>query len=277
MPLSACGQLSIVASSDLGGLGAKEGPPDIYNWVLPGIAPLLLPWLAILGLLALKPNRRAAAWAIWLPLGCLLVLSQATSIMPSDTDFLMDLVPPLAAGLAAVWLLSTWLRRQHRFLTFLCVLPVFAGFSGLAFLSQQIVSQSSGRLVVNETFVIAIALAVGVLVTSVAVSLCGLICRGRYRPFGLYVWLPLLLVVSWLVIVAPIYWCMEGGEMDWGEFLGPVLAAAAVNFAVLLPFLILSSASPFFRQRLKCLLHVKPEAPPVIAPLPEAALKTSIP
>jgi hypothetical protein len=38
--------------------------------------------------------------------------------------------------------------------------------------------------------------------------------------------------------------------------------------------LILSSASPFYRERLKALLHVKVEAPPVITPLPEDSLKT---
>jgi hypothetical protein len=38
----------------------------------------------------------------------------------------------------------------------------------------------------------------------------------------------------------------------------------AVSFATLLPFLILSSFSPFFRERLKTLLHLKPETPPAI-------------
>jgi len=41
------------------GLGSKDGSPVAYEWVLPGVAPLLLPWLAILGLLTLKPNRFA--------------------------------------------------------------------------------------------------------------------------------------------------------------------------------------------------------------------------
>jgi hypothetical protein len=37
-----------------------------------------------------------------------------------------------------------------------------------------------------------------------------------------------------------------------------------VNYAMLLPFLILSSASSFYRERLKALLHVKPEVPPTL-------------
>ena len=53
MPLTAGGKLTIVASSDLGALGAKDGLPMEYNWILPSLAPLLLPWLAILGGLGL--------------------------------------------------------------------------------------------------------------------------------------------------------------------------------------------------------------------------------
>ena len=83
MPLTAGGKLTIVASSDLGALGSKEGLPVTYNWVLPSVAPLLLPWLVILGLLALKPNRRAAAWLIWLPLGCVIAFTLAPPANPA--------------------------------------------------------------------------------------------------------------------------------------------------------------------------------------------------
>ena len=275
MPLSAGGKLSIVASSDLGGLGSKDGSPVIYNWVPPSVAPTLLPWLAILGLLALKPNRRAAAWLIWLPLGAVMACAQALQeILPSGFDFLLDAVAALAVGLAAVWLLSNILRRQNRFVTFLCVLPVLAGFSGLALVSK--LAWSS----IEETILPAMALALGVLASAVALILCGLVCRGRYRPLGLYAWLPLWLAVAWLVIVAPIFLLAtmySGGSIAWGEFfvvVAEVAVAATVHFAMLLPFLILSSASPFYRERLKALLHVKAPAPPVIAPLPEASLKT---
>ena len=272
MPLTAGGKLSIVASADIGALGSKDGSPFIYDWVLPNVAPLVAPWLAILGLLALKPNRCAAAWLIWLPLGCLIGLNLALPpILPDGADILADVLGALAAGLGAVWLLSNYLRRQHRFVTFLCVLFALAGFSALAFVSQQSLNLT------EETLIAGIALAVGALVTAVALSLCGLFCRGRYRPFGLYLWLLLLAAVSWLIIVAPIYLFQviaTGGEIDWSEFLVPVLVAALVNFAALLPFLILSSASPLFRERLKALLHAKTEAPTVIAPVPEASLKT---
>ena len=245
-----------------------------YTWVLPGIAPLLLPWLVILVLLALKPNRCAAAWLIWLPLGCVIAFTLAPlPILPEGTDFFLDVIGALAIGVAAVWLLTNYLRQQHRLLTFLCLLLALAGFSLLAAMAKQGLS-----LLSIESLQIGIVLAVGVLASAVALSLAGLICRGRYRPAGLCLWLLILLAGVWLMISAPFFviaLVASSSGIPWSEFFFPVLAVAAVNFATLLPFLILSSASPFFRERLKALLHLKPEAPPRLnAPLPDAQLKT---
>jgi hypothetical protein len=273
VPLTAGGKLTIVASSDLGALGSRDGSPMAYNWVLPGIAPQLLPWLAILGLLTLKPNRCAGAWLIWLPLGCVIAFTLAPlPILPAGTDLFLDVIVALAVGLAAAWLLSDYLRRQHRLLTFLCLLLALAGFSSLAAASRQ-----GWSLMTAESAQVGIVLAVGVLASAVTLSLGGLICRGRYRPLGLYLWLFLSLAAIWLLIAAPFFLIAliaSGGRIAWSGFFVPVLTVAMVNFATLLPFLILSSASPFFRERLKALLHVKPGAPPVIATLPDASLKT---
>ncbi|MCX6914201.1 MAG: hypothetical protein NT167_14305 [Verrucomicrobia bacterium] len=60
----------MVAYADLGGLGAKQGVPVGYDWVQPSLMPQVLPWLAILALLMLKPNRCASAWWILVPLAC---------------------------------------------------------------------------------------------------------------------------------------------------------------------------------------------------------------
>ena len=70
----------------------------------------------------------------------------------------------------------------------------------------------------------------------------------------------------WLVIAVPFFLfvvIVSGGNgplSSWSEFFIPVFAMATANYATLLPFLILSSASPFFRERLKTLLHIKPES-----------------
>ena len=108
-------------------------------------------------------------------------------------------------------------------------------------------------------------------------SLAGLLCRGRGRRVGLYGWLLILLVVIWLVIAAPFFvfaLLTSGGWVGWSEFIAPVLGLVMVQFATMLPFMILSSASPFYRQRLKALLQLEAATPPVMAPLPDATLKT---
>ncbi len=273
MPLNAGGNLSIVASSDLGGLGARDGAPLSYNWVLPGAAPLLLPWFVILALLVLKPNRRAGAWLIWLPLGCVLAVSQAfPPLLPSGSEFFLDATAALAIGLSAVWLLSDYLRRQNRFVTFLCVLLALAGFSLLA-----AVAKPGGDFPSAESFFSNIVLAFAVLASAVALCLSGLICRGRYRPLGLYACLLLLLWGVWLLMATPFFVGDEvtsGNTLPWSQFVIPVLAVASANFVTLLPFLILSSASPLFRERLKSLLYMKPVVPPVMPPPLEATLIT---
>jgi hypothetical protein len=272
VPLTAGGRLTIVASSDLGMLGSRDGAPITCEWV-PGIAPLLLPWLVILGLLALKPNRRAAAWLIWLPLGCVVGFTLAPlPILPEGASFFLDVVAALAVGLAAVWLTTSYLRQQHRLLTFLGVLLALTGFSVMAAVAKQ-----GASLLAVESLQIGIVLAAGILASAAALSLGGLICRGRYRPARLCLWLLVSLAFIWLLIAAPLFLIAVialGESISWNEFFIPVLGIAAGNFALLLPFLILSSANPFYRERLKALLHVRPEAPPPLsAQAPETNLK----
>jgi hypothetical protein len=272
VPLTAGGKLTIVASADLGALGQKDGSPADYDWTLASLAPLLLPWLAILGLLALRSNRNAAAWLIWLPLGCVTAFTLAPPMMPAGADFLLDVIGALAVGLGALWLLSNHLQQSNRLLTSCCVLFALAGFSVLAFVC---------RLDWNawlEAFQIGIVLAIGILATAGALYLVGLICRNRYRPLGLYLWLFVSLTAIWLATTTPFYvvaLTISGQSIPGSDFFIPVLMVAIGNFALVLPFLILSSASPFFRERLKVLLHVKLEAPPVLnAPAPDVPLNT---
>jgi hypothetical protein len=256
-----------VALSDLGGLGAKEGSPVAYEWLMPSVAPVLLPWLMILALLVMKPNRNAAAWWVWLPLGCVMAFIHSPPInLPSSANFFLDVFAALAFGLAAVWLLLFKLRQAHRFVTFLSVLLALAVFSALAFVVRM---DWSGLSV--ELLPICIMLAIAGLATAAALSLAGWICRKRYSQIGVYLWTLVSILVIWLLIASPfilIALASSGGGLELNDMLLPVLSVALGNFATVLPFLILSSASPFYRERLKALLHVKPEAPPVLADAP---------
>ncbi len=80
------------------------------------MVPQLLPWLAILAALALKPNRGWSAWWIWVPVACLAAgchwLQPAAPSSPRDRSgeaFEVLLAVPLAwgFGLAALWLLAS--------------------------------------------------------------------------------------------------------------------------------------------------------------------------
>ncbi len=273
MPVTAAGKLTIVASADLGGLGAREGSPISYNWVLPGFAPLLLPWLAILVLLLLKSNRRASAWLILVPLGLVTAVTLAPlPILPSGTEVFLDVIGALALGLAGVWLLSNHLRRDHRLLTFVCVAPVLACFSILGFTCRQGADWLS-----QETAGAVIALGLASLVIALAMTVTGWFLRSRYRPVALYLGLLVGLAVFWLLCATPFFFFAElssGGKIPWSEFFVPMLVVVAVTFVTLLPFVVLSSANRFFRERLMALLNVVREVPSPAPPLNESNLQT---
>ena len=158
MPLTAGGKLTIVASSDLGGLGSRDGSPITFNWVLPGVAPMLLPWLVISGIARLEtqPSRGGVADLAAARMRDAITLAPPPDL-PEGTSFFLDVVAALAVGLAAVWLLSNYLRQQNRFVTFLCVLLALAGFSVLAAVAKRALS-----LLTPESLVIGIMLAAAV-------------------------------------------------------------------------------------------------------------------
>jgi hypothetical protein len=265
--------------ADLGGLGAKEGAPVSCHWTVPSILPSLLPWLAILLLLLVKTNHCAQAWWIWVPLGCAVVggrlMPSAFAFFPAESfAMIIDLVCAAAFGVAAVWLLAPQLVRKHRFVTFLCVAPILAAFSLFSFMASQDWGGSGAALILG----LSVPLAVDAVVLAVSILLAGLACRGAYCPLGLYAWLLVSQLVLWYVILVPLVvltMIVSGGRLELLEFMLPPLFAAAVSFVTLLPFLVLSSASPFFRERFKTLLHVKPEVPPPLAASgPDVQLKT---
>jgi hypothetical protein len=262
-----------VAYSDLGGLGSKQGGSVAYDWVMPSVMPQVLPWLAILALLMLKPNRCASAWWVLVPLGCVAGVACAPqSLLPSSQfEMFVELINALGFGLAAVWLLSSYLGGKHRMLAFLGVLLAQEGFSMLAAVVRQ-----GWEDVGMETLQVVIFLAVSVLVISVAVSLAGLACRGRHGWVRLTLWLIAALVVVWLLVIGPFFiiaLISSQGSVPVMAIFGVVGVAVGITFGVLLPFLVLSFANAFYGQRIKGLLHlgiaaappVNPPAMPVVA------------
>ena len=241
----------------------------------------------MLALLALKPNRGWSAWWIWLPLTCLAggchclkLASQGTSnaLVEGALGLFLEVPVALALGLAALWLLAPYVDCRHRFRAFLgivTVLVVFTVFSFLASVGWGLGAEPIASLldprhcaatanvgVMGLPFVVPLVLPIPGL--AAAIVLCGLACQGRYRPFGLYPRFFVSLLAVWVGMSVLLYvfgrtaWL---GGTEFAPFIPVGLFMAVASFAILLPFLILSSFSPLFRERLKALLHLKPEAP----------------
>ncbi len=270
VPLTAAGKLKVVAYADLGGLGPRQGAAVAYDWVAPSIVPQILPWLAVLALLLLKSNRCASAWWIWVPLG--LVGGAACwpepvlgYLPPSEIGPFLELISALGFGLAAVWLLAGCLAGKHRMLAFGGILLTLAAFAALAFLVRQ---DWEGFGV--EALQVGIFLGASGLVISVALTLVGLVSRGRYGWLRLSLWLMAALVVLWLLIIGPflVIMALSTSGVPMLALFGAVGMAAGITFGVVLPFLVLSFANGFYRDRLKGLLHLGAAAtpPPVSTP-----------
>ncbi len=240
----------MVAYADVGGLGLKQGAPVYYDWAAASAMPQLLPWLVILALLMLKPNRRASAWWIWVPLACVAGVASAPqsvlALLPSSQfEIFLEWIVALGFGLAAAWLLSSYLGWKHRLLAFLGFLLALGAFSMLTFVARQ-----GWEGVGLETMQVAVFLGVSVLVTSVAVSLAGLVCRGRYSCVHLSLWLMAALVVVWLLVIVPFFVIMllsNGGNVPLLAVFAAVGVAVGITFGTLLPFLVLSFANQFYR------------------------------
>ena len=214
----------------LGALGFKDlHRGSRYDWVLPNVAPLLLPWLALAALMADKAQSlrggvvdRAAAWAAW-PRSA---WRRRTSFA-DDLDFCWMWSPRWgwAWRRSGCWQIIS--GGKHWLLTFLCVVLTMAAFTpGLCL--------AAGLEYPNETKPAAFALAMGARRSAQWFwPWWGWICRKRYRPAWIYVWVLGLLAVLWTLCAAPFYLNDVLGssqQIDLSEFFTPVLTVGAVPF-----------------------------------------------
>ena len=263
----------MVASWDIGGLGSREGPRIDCTWSPPSILPQLVPWLGILFLLALRPNRTGQAWLIWLPLLCVAFIGHFLfgSVIPAPSEtanLFSEMVLVAGLGFAALWLLSPQAARSHRMLTFLAMLIVLAGYSLFTFVVRQIGAGSD--MLLQLVMPVVITIGIGMTVVSIALTLAGWFGRRKYRPVALSARLLGLILAIWFVVAAPFFafaYIASSGTVPLMSFVGGVGMLGTVTFLLLLPFLILSFLNPFFRDRLKTLLGIE-QGPPIMIPPP---------
>jgi len=229
--------------------------------------PLFLPWLAILGLLMLTPNRSGNAWWIWLPLGGVfaveLLMPMALGSIPSQVlDLFSQVARSLGIGMAAVWLTSPYLAGHARFVNFLKMLGVQGAFSLLA-LAPGLDWGDAGFEILGAL----VYLGVLILVLVAGLNLAGFSCRRRFHPVRLLLWLLVWLTAGITTVILPFATvALFGGAGEiWMQVGTVILVAVGVAFVLLLPFLVLSFANNFYRERLRHLLRMESaEVPPVL-------------
>jgi hypothetical protein len=268
--------------ADLGGLGAKEGTAVQYQWTPPSLLPVFLPWLAVLGFLALPSNRNTKAWFVLVPLLCVVMPLQFSQsllgLLPSSGFQLVADAPIyLAFGLAAVWLLADHIVRNHRFVTFLCTMVIMGVVGILAYAARQDWSESQG----GEALALLVMLAFASLVIPLAMLFTGLLCKRNYSFVKVLVCLGGFLCAIWFVMTAPFFViaCLSsGGRIPVMEFFLPIGGVSIASLGLMLPFLLLSAFNSLYADRLKALLHVlppaSPEVPPAMTPVAEAPVPT---
>jgi drug/metabolite transporter (DMT)-like permease len=220
--------------------------------------PRSLPVLALLLLLLPKRNRcRQALWVaapLALSLALLSLLWAIPGIGSDAPDGAFEAFSAVPFGLAAVWLLSPYFSRRHRFLTFLGMLAILELGSLLTCAAGQ---PQDGDGSWGDMW---IGVAVIGLLLTLAINLAGWSCRKRYSPRRFSLWLLLWIMAGWLVLFVVIS-LIEGP--------GPLLEMAlawlifsAVSFALPLPFLVLSFSNAFYGARLQQVLRLAAAALP---------------
>jgi hypothetical protein len=243
--------MKIRVTADLGALGAKAGPAIAYQWSPPSRLPQFLPGLALLLLLLPKRNRCLQALWIGAPLAVSLAIASAlVAMLGMEGEALegnLGILIGLTFGLAAVWLLSPYLKGRSRWRTFLRMLAAMESFALVSFLIGHYGDRESGPAEML------IGVAVFALLLSLVLGLAGWSCRRRFDWPRLLLWLIFWIMAALLVVF---------GVMSVLEGPGPLLEmatalaiATAVSLGLLLPFLLLSFANAFYHERLKELLQ----------------------
>jgi hypothetical protein len=265
-----------VAVSDLKGLGAKEGSPVVYTWTMPSLMPLLLPWIVLLVMLALRANRDGRAWWILLPVGIWagfgLALQNVSGVEGFSSGVLEQVQPFLAAGafgFAALLLLGHLLAGKPWPLVFLGMCAAQTIFSLIAMAASADAESFPSQLAMG------VVLAISGFGVTLALTLAGLLCRRRYRAVRLSLWLLVWLLAGWLLVALPFTFIAAFSDafIPWPAILLGCGVMAGVSFLAVLPFLILCFANSFYGERLRAMLGVKeklPEPPPVPGITPTA-------
>ncbi len=235
----------------------------------PSVLPTLVPWLALLALLLRKSTRCLQAWGVWIPVclisGLVAALRSAEPALPSDAiDFCGSIVLGLAFATAALWLIADKLAWRHRFLTFLvCAFGLAIGATAVVLLTIGIEGLQGAMMALSAGF--------AAVLVALALMFTGLLCRKKYGPGRITIWMVICSCVIAALMLTPIIVAAmlgAGSGPRVGEFFISVAVFGGACAVVVLPFLVLAFTNSLYRDRLKGLLHLGAQAS---APSPAVA------
>jgi len=249
------GPIRVVASADLGGLGHRDGAAAHFTWTPPSLVPVVLPWMAVLLLLLLPPNRSVAAWCVMVPLAAVggldLCLRHAISSLSSEgLDLLRPAFISAAFGVTALWLAGPYLSGRTRVGLFFLALGTL-GLAGV----WACAAHPDWRSDTWETFAFLGFLACGALTAPLAISLAALVSRKRYSALRLLLWTAVFLAMLWAPLT-PLGGLSHpfSGREPLRSTLSLLPPLTSVTLLAVVPFLLLAFTGPNCRGRLLALM-----------------------
>lgn len=267
--------MTFVVDNDLGTLGATQGKTE-YPWRWYYALSPYLPWLAVLSLLALKPNRDRRAWWILFPAGVGFLVT-----LPSrDTQ-------SLYLSLTALWLLSYWLRGKTGGNVSLAAFCIMAATGLLDVLYEHATSGGDSVLMGSLIFTSGLWHCVLSFFIVLGFWFAGWRCRGKFTwpRFMLHILLAYVMLAILAVLVLFIALIAMQNDMlgmTFFLFFALPFSSAFVFALVFGPYLLLACYNSLYRERFEavfvrtptgaCIMPPPiPELPPDATELPPAA------
>ncbi len=243
-----------MAEADLYGLGNNRSAAVAHHWggFQLRVSPRISPWLGVLALLLLKPNRRVTPWLVWLPvLACAGIgwgFMKWGDLSDEGLRLLAGALPTaLAFGWAAMLLLvPTALGPQK--------LGPFA-FLLVSLTASSLLALATGHGWQGEMFmdiICAVALQFMAFGLAAALKLAGCSTARRFTFPRFCGWFAIWSILVWVALGIPMATLsLLGHSQALPGVLGIVACCCAICFGVSLPFLLLAAAVPIFRERLR--------------------------
>jgi len=275
VPLTAFGDLRVVASADLGELGQREGPAIPVRWNALHSLIGWSPWVVLLALALLPANRTPKLAYIVLVLAVELTL---LVFVPEQYDFVHTAFQTLALTIAAIWLGAPVLTHRPRWLAFSTLsflVVLLAVLQGLVYgdpLAAALAMNFTGRLAIVLGATLGFVLVSGLTLSAVC-------CRRPASLLRLAMWL-----VIWLLVASAIAALILNGSkgvpsnansyaalLDACSRLGVPLSDAsgwaiwgwalacsvAMPLVLLAPYALLSWADPSYRERFLAMFNLQ--------------------